>query len=298
MNLFNAEINSWESWSKIFNSIKEFEPLIQHIFKIENLSDIKQISLLKPGTNAVFKIDDKVIKIFVPEEAGYYPDVEFSIEAYGLQFADKQGIPVPKLITSGVINDKYKFRYMIMDYIKGKVFDDIECEFTDEDKFKIGKHFAEIKIKLNIPCDKFCDINIIERSLTNERWNKFPQSFNDERIRFLEGYKLQENVFVHGDINPDNVIFGDDGVMYLIDFADTCIAPSLYELAPLICEVFNFEKPYLDGYGELCADDLFDSLLLHDFGGDIIKNNFGEYDIFKSLDILRKRIEVMMCRRL
>ena len=124
---------------------------------------------------------------------------------------------------------------MIMDYIEGKVFDDIECEFTDEDKFKIGKRFAEIKTKLNIPCDKFCNISIIERSLTNERWDKYPQSFNDERISFLKSYKLRNNVLVHGDINPDNVIFGDDGVMYLIDFADACIAPPLYEIATLIC---------------------------------------------------------------
>lgn len=297
MNLFNFEIINWESWCKVFNSKKAFEPLIHHIFKIENLSEIKQITNLKPGTNAVFKADDKVIKIFVPEEAGFYADAEFSIEAYGLQFSEAQGISVPKLITSGFIIDKYKFRYMIMDYIEGKVFNDIECEFNDEDKFNIGKRFAEIKTKLNIPCDKFCDIDIIERALTNERWNKFPESFNTERIRFLKNYKLRDNVFVHGDINPDNVIFGDDGIMYLIDFADACIAPSLYELAPLICGFFEFEKPYLDGYGELSANDLFDSLLLHDFGGDIIKCNLGECSEFTSLDILHDKIEVMLSRR-
>ena len=65
MNLFNFEIINWESWCKVFNSIKAFEPLIHHIFKIENLPEIKQITNLKPGTNAVFKADDKVIKIFV-----------------------------------------------------------------------------------------------------------------------------------------------------------------------------------------------------------------------------------------
>lgn len=296
MNYFNFTINGWDDWCKVFHSREEFTPLIHHIFELENLPQIKQISDLTPGTNAVFKADDKVIKIFVPDAAGFYADTEFAIEEYGLKFAELQGISIPKLITSGIVHDKYDFKYMIMEYIEGKSLDDIECEFTDKDKFNVGKKLAEFKLKLNVPCDKFCDIDIIERAITNERWNGYPQSFNAERIEYLKSYTLDNCVFVHGDINPDNVIFGNDGIMYLIDFADACIAPALYELASL-CGFFEFDKPYLDGYGNIEVDDLMDSILLHDFGGDILKCNFGTYDEITSLDVLRERIKIKLCHQ-
>jgi Predicted choline kinase involved in LPS biosynthesis len=298
MNYFNFEINNWQDWCKVFHSRSEFEKLIHHIFETENLPKIKLISDLTPGTNAVFKADDKAVKIFVPDSAGYDSERDFAIESYGMKFAAAQGIPVPNLVADGIVRDKYDFRYMIMDYIEGYAFtDEFEETLTYEDKVKIGKKFADIKSKLNILCDKFCDIDIINRAITNERWNKYPDSFNAERIKYLQNYKIHDPVYVHGDINPDNVIFGTDGVMYLIDFADACIAPALYELAPLICEVFWFDSDYFDGYGEISVADLFDSLLLHDFGGDILRNNFGKYEDCTSLDVLREWIEVKLCRQ-
>jgi len=258
---------------------------------------IKQISDLTPGTNAVFKVDDKVVKIFVPDEAGYNSELDFAIESYGMKFAAAQGIPVPKLVADGIIHDKYVFRYMIMDHIEGHAFtDEFDASLTYEEKYNIGKKFAEIKSKLNIPCDKFCEIDIIERAITNERWDKFPDSFNAERIDYLKNYTICNPVYVHGDINPDNVIFGNDGIMYLIDFADACIAPALYELPPLISEIFDFDSDYLDGYGEVSADDIAESVLIHDFGGDILLNNCGSYEEFTSLDVMYERIKVKLCR--
>ena len=294
MNYFDFEINNWKDWGEVFHSRAEFEKLIHHIFEIEKLPKIKKISDLTPGTNAVFKADDKVVKIFVPDEAGYNSERDFAIESYGMKFAAAQEIPVPKLVSDGIVRDKYDFRYMIMDYIEGHSLSE---NFTYEEKYNIGKNFADIKSKLNIPCDKFCDIDIIERAITNERWDKFPDSFNAERIKYLRNYKIKNPVYVHGDINPDNVVFGNDGVMYLIDFADACIAPALYELAPLICEFFEFDPDYLDGYGDVSADDLAESILIHDFGGDILVNNCGACEEFTSLDVMYERIKVKLCRQ-
>jgi Predicted choline kinase involved in LPS biosynthesis len=297
MNYFDFDINNWKDWGKVFHSKEEFGKLIYHIFEIENMPKIKQISDLTPGTNAVFKVDDKVVKIFVPDAAGYDSERDFAIESYGMKFAVAQGIPVPKLVADGIVRDKYNFRYMIMDYIEGHAFtDEFDASLTYEEKYNIGEKFADIKSKLNIPCDKFCGIDIIERAVTNERWDKYPDSFNVERINYLKNYTIRNPVYVHGDINPDNIIFGDDGAMYLIDFADACIAPALYELAPLICEFFEFDSAYLDGYGNVSAEDLAESILIHDFGGDILANNCGLRKEFTSLDVLYERIKVKLCR--
>ena len=68
-NEFLEEINDWNSWGKVFQSIAAFENLIKKIFKKENLS-CKEISRLTAGSNAVFKVGNFVIKIFAPIEAG------------------------------------------------------------------------------------------------------------------------------------------------------------------------------------------------------------------------------------
>ena len=62
MSLFTAQINNWDDWGKLFQSISAFTPLVEHIFHKENLP-YANIENLKPGTNAVFKVGEYVIKI-------------------------------------------------------------------------------------------------------------------------------------------------------------------------------------------------------------------------------------------
>jgi len=55
---------------------------------------------------------------------------------------DDWGVPAPKLIADGAVHDKYYFRYMIMEYIimeyiNGKILDEIEDNLSGNDKAKI-----------------------------------------------------------------------------------------------------------------------------------------------------------------
>jgi hypothetical protein len=75
------------------------------------------------------------------------------------------------------------------------------------------------------------------------------------------------------------------------------LAPSEYEIAAVVCMLFCFEKPYMDGFfGEYDAEKLtercFDGLLLHDFGYDIICSNLGRADEITSLGVLKERLSV------
>ena len=69
MNMFAANIDGWSSWRMIFQSIKDFEPLIKYIFNRHNLP-FTEIEHCTPGTNAVFKVGGLVAKIFAPKESG------------------------------------------------------------------------------------------------------------------------------------------------------------------------------------------------------------------------------------
>ncbi len=73
-------------------------------------------------------------------------------------------------------------------------------------------------------------------------------------------------------------------------------APMLFELAALICETFEFAFPYMKGFFRMnydttdIADKCFQSILMHDFGENIIQHNWGNPEKITSLDALRKKI--------
>jgi len=294
MHIFNANINGWSSWGRVFQSIKDFEPLIKYIFNRHNLP-FKEIEHCMPGTNAVFKVGDFVVKIFAPKESGMDTDSDYKTELFGIERANRLGISVPQLLASGTAEDKYVFHYLIMEHISGGSFGQLESGMTDEEKIEFGKKLREITDRMNTPCERFNHIDVINRALHCERWSKFPLSFQNERKEYLKQYKITAPVYVHGDLNPDNVWIDAKGKLYIIDFADAVLAPSEYELAAVVCELFCFEKPYMDGYfGEYDAvkftEKCFDGLLLHDFGYNIIRCNLGHIDEITSLAVLRERL--------
>lgn len=139
--LFNNDICDWTSWGRVFHSIKAFESLIQHIFTKEKIY-FDKIEQCKPGTNAVYKVNNYVIKIYAPEESGINTDSDYYTEIFGIQRANALGIAIPKLVAKGTVEDKYKFRYLIMDYINGQTLGDIENTLSDKQKMVIGQKIA------------------------------------------------------------------------------------------------------------------------------------------------------------
>jgi len=182
-----------------------------------------------------------------------------------------------------------------MEYISGGSFGQLRSGMTDNEKMKYARQLREITDRLNTPCERFNAYNVVNRALNCERWNRFPLSFQYERKEYLKKYKITTPVYVHGDLNPDNVLIDIKGKLYIIGFTDAVLAPSEYELPAIVCELFRFEKSYMDGYfGEYDAVELvekcFDGLMLHDFGYNIIRCNFGHIDEITSLAVLKERL--------
>lgn len=293
MNLFNAQINNWQDWGGVFQSIPAFSPLVEFILKKEHLPAAK-IENLTPGTNAVFKTGDCVVKIFAPAESGIDQTADLETELFAMKRANKTGVSAPKMLTHGFVADKYRFAYIITEHIEGIAFSDAAKDMDDTEKTDIGRKLRKITDQMNTECEPFNGIDIINGKGRWHRFDKYPEQFQAERRAYLEAHDFKDKVFVHGDLCGDNILLTSQGGVYIIDFADALLAPVIYEHALVAVELFALDVALMRGYfgalsSEELADICFNGLLIHDFGGDIIGQHIGKPEEFSGLDDLRVR---------
>ena len=293
MHLFAEPIDGWRDWEKLYQSIPAFTPLAEHILRKENLP-VVPLEHLTPGTNAVFRAGEVVLKIFAPPESGFNTPDELQTEIYATRRAGQLGIAAPKLIAEGRVEDKYNFDYMIMEFIEGIEFTEAVKTMTDEEKLAFGKKLRRITDKMNVPCEPFNGIDPIHDRSRWERWEKYPVRFQEERAAWVEAQEFGEVVFCHGDLCGDNMLIDPQGEIFIIDFADAVLAPIDYEHALLAAE-FNFDPALMRGYfgdepPEALARRCFEGLLIHDFGGDIVAFSITKPEELVSLEALRRKV--------
>ncbi len=295
MNLFSETINSWKDWGRVFQSISAFGPLAEQILRTEKLPP-SPIGNLTPGTNAVFRTGRYVLKIFSPAESGFDGKKDMHTEIFAMKFADSVGVNCPEVTAQGVIRDRYEFGYLVMEYIEGVQFSDAVRGMPEKEKKYLAEELRRITDRMNVPCKRFNQIDVIRDSNRNGCWDPFPDPFKQERMTYVRDYDWGESVFVHGDINGDNLILGKDGKLYIIDFADALLAPKVYEEALIAAELFDFDRTLLRGYfGDYRREKLarlcLDGLLLHPFGGDIVKQHVGNISELQGVEELYLKIK-------
>ena len=295
MSLFTEQINCWHDWGRVFRSIPAFTPLVEHIMHKENLPSAK-IENLTPGTNAVFRVGGYIVKIFAPAESGIDQTPDLQTELFAAQRANEIGVSAPKMAAYGFVDDKYRFAYIITEYIEGVEFAEAVRAMTDGQKITVGRKLREVTDKMNIPCEAFNGIDVINDKGRYRRWDKYPENFKAERLAYLQSHNYGEKVFVHGDLCGDNILLTPGGNIYIIDFADAVLAPKVYEHALVAVELFDLDRTLLQGYfSNYSSDELtdicFNGLLIHDFGGDIVEQHIGKPDKFRCLKDLHMKLK-------
>lgn len=278
MYLFSHTITTLDEWADIFQNRDAFEPIVRHILDLHHLPQT-EIQNTTPGSHAVFRVGEYIVKIFAPDCFGWPCESDFLTEIATMQHANRLGIAVPELVAYGRINDRYEFRYLIQTFVRGVEFG--KKELSTDEKFSVGRQLREICDKMNVPCEPFNDYDFIEDALTDDEWDDFSESFRQSRADYIRNYPHGAPVYVHGDIHIDNVIYGDDGQVWILDFADSVIAPVEYEYAALFPGLFRMEKRYLDGFlGDwdvgTVAEQLTYGFCLHRFGAHIIDDLIGD----------------------
>jgi tRNA A-37 threonylcarbamoyl transferase component Bud32 len=270
-NVFFEEIKYWDTWGKVFQDIAAFEKLINRIFEKEDIN-YKEISHLTAGTNAVFKVDNFVVKIFAPVESGFNTEIDYNYEILGMKRAISLGINIPKVIAASYIEDKYLFRYIIMEYIKGKEAKDVLKDYSINEKLAFVHQLKENLRKMNTSVEEsYPDFDVKERVLSNTRWNVMPEKVVYQVKELVRVYDIADKVYVHGDITGDNVMISQNGMLYIIDFADGRIAPKEYEFPPILFDLLDFDKLMITEFIgeqniEQFVEKCFYGILMHEFG--------------------------------
>ena len=190
--LFQPNLSKWSDWEAISTNSGVFSSLIQEILYREKLFLYKEekVENLPKGTNAVFRVSDIVVKIYPPDEiTSGFSISDFNSEIFGMKFSEKCSVTAAKLITSGTIEDKYIFHYLIIGYVNGRNLADYLSTLAPKEQYKTGKKLRAITNKLNIRTKKFNEIDIFNDKNRNFRWEGYSDAFKNGRLLHIKTRK-------------------------------------------------------------------------------------------------------------
>lgn len=274
MELFKETINSWKDWCRVFQSLPLFTPIVEYILKKHALPYI-QPQNLTPGTNAVFKSGDYVIKIFAPKESGLNTESDFTVERTVHSYVSTLGINCPEYICDGFVDDKYRFYYIVTQYVKGTEFAEISGGFSAAQKSRYARDIKNTLKLINEPTSIIPQTDYKKQFYENKRTGRLNLSLQKNMETRVNSFPNYNPVLTHSDITGENVIADDEHKLILIDFADAHIGPAILEIPPIVIGLFQCDKEYITPFRgiqtlESFTEDLINALAIHDFGSDLI----------------------------
>jgi tRNA A-37 threonylcarbamoyl transferase component Bud32 len=197
-------------------------------------------------------------------ESGCYGADYYAIEHEALNHAHNVQVASPKLLFKGIINDKYIFRYIIMEFIDGQIAERKIASFTETEKSIFSTKLRNITNKMNVDMQNaIIPIFSLETCLLNDRWNRkeFSESFCDDRISVIKEMSFDDLVFVHGDLNGRNIIVDNNDAVYIIDYAASSIAPYYCEWYAIVFLLFKCNPTMMTAYfGDYHNEEFYDLL--------------------------------------
>lgn len=160
-------------------------------------------------SKTVYRDGDKAVKVF---DEGFKKS-DILNEALNHARAEETGLPVPKLLDVGVIDGKWA---ITTQYIKGKTLTEL-MEEHPEKKAEYLELFVDIQL----------DIHKRKAPLMNKLKDKMNRKISATDLDATTRYELhtrlegmpKHNKVCHGDFRPSNILIGDDGVNYIIDWS-------------------------------------------------------------------------------
>lgn len=196
-------------------------------------------------SKTVYKDGDRAIKLFDED----YKKSDILNEALNQARVEETGLPIPKLLEVGIVDGKWA---IASEFIKGKTLG----RLMEENPDKIDEY-------MNLFVDIQLQIHNQKAPLLNKLKDKMNRKISETDLDATTRYELhtrlegmpKHNKVCHGDFRPSNVIIGEDGVNYIIDWSHatqgnaSADAARTYLVFCLKGEPENAEK-YLDLFCE------------------------------------------------
>ncbi len=262
------KVLSWDDWCEVFSDYSFFEDIVHEIFDVNQLGGITNHNNVTLGTNAVFRVNDFIVKIFVPKETRIWEANDFLQEKTSVSEAIDSGIKTPNIVCFGTLDKLQSWDYIVFEYIEGDELGKVLPELYEEDKDRVIYQLRDFLNKFNISkeisFDRFMGLN-------NGRWDSYEKRLIDDVIIHLNNLEF-ETYRVHGDLTKENILY--DGDIFVIDFADASVAPLCYEYPAIGFDLFDYDLDmtqnlFEDNFPDLISN-LLNGLLIHDFGGDML----------------------------
>ncbi len=292
---FTETVENWKDWGRVFQSAFAFTDLVRAVCEKEALP-FAPLKNMTPGTNGVFRVGDMVAKIFFPRESGLDPLPDFQNEAVVYGRMEEMGIPVPKVIAKGFIEDEYRFYYIFTEYCPGMEAGKWLRAASAENKVEFARNLRAILRKLNRPVQGLiAQVDLLKRAVENPRLEKLPAGLREEMVCRAKRLDLSDRVLVHGDLTGENILVNEAGELTVIDCADARLAPAWYEYGPIVFDLFRCDPVLLRGFAgedrEGFIQKTLDAVCIHDFGADLLEGRFAS--LKEAQDFLRGRLGLL-----
>ena len=130
-----------ENWSAMFTVPDVWAPLVAEVMHREGLGSLESLEAGLPGSNAVFIVNGSlVVKLFWPR---FEEDQAREVEAHRL-VAERPGIPAPRVLTAGRIEDDLTWRYIVSERLPGLSLGEVRDQVPRADMLRIAAEFGDI----------------------------------------------------------------------------------------------------------------------------------------------------------
>lgn len=193
----------------------------------------------------IYKDGDSTIKVF----DNSYPKSDVLNEALNQARVEETGLPIPSIKAVSIIEGKWA---ITLDYIEGKTLQ----EMLEEDPDNADKY-------LNMFVDLQLEVHSKRAPLLNKLKDKMNRKISSlTEINATTRYELHTRLeampkhtkVCHGDFNPSNIVVGNDGKLYILDWSHATQGNASADAARTYL-IFSLKQPKLaDKYMNLFCE--------------------------------------------
>lgn len=277
---FPARIG-WDNWGSLMCDAELFSPLVSQALAAHGLP-LSPIVAGYPGTHAVFRAGDYVVKLYAPLGI---PDEYAERRCYRAA----NGIPfIPRLYGEGVLRaGGHEWPYIINQYMPGRAVREIWAEVDARERADaMGALGAWTKAYHALP-DPFEASSPLSADGFQREWRETAVraaaklgEFAQTALESLDGLCARERpVLVHADLTEDHLLISGDGYA-VIDLADSRMTVEPVEWLCVWFELtrrdpgafFTFLASSGRNWNARARKDMMAAALLHGFGANILNS--------------------------